>query len=101
MWRPVMVWLAHTRSASSGERNPSASLVGRMVRPQAAMEPVSCTLMWASFVQMTPSQSRSMPVTPTMLAEVPPMQNSTSTSSRPHAARFSSRARSQWGSPSV
>ena len=38
---------------------------------------------------------------PMTLAEVPPMQNSTSTSSRPQAVRMSSRARSQWGSPSV
>ncbi len=101
MCRPVEVWKRHTRSASSGERNPSASAVGSTVRPHAAMAPVSCTLMWASLVQMTPSQSRSIPVTPITLADVPPMQNSTSASGRPHAARISSRARSQWGSPSV
>ena len=101
MWRPVEVWKRQTRSAASGVRKPSASSVGSTVRPQAATAPVSCTLMWASLVQTAPSQSRRSPVTPMTFAEVPPMQNSTSTSSRPHAARMSSRARSQWASPSV
>ena len=77
------------------------SLVCSAVRPQAMSAPVSCTTMWASGVQMTPSQSRSMPLRQMTLALVPPMQNSTMASGQPQAWRMSSRACSQWASPSV
>ena len=101
MWRPVEVWNCQTRSAASGVRKPSASSVGSTVRPHAASAPVSCTTMWASLVQMTPSQSRSIPARQMTLVLVPPMQNSTWASGWPHMSRMSWRACSQRASPSV